>query len=96
MMFFSTYTGKKSEEAIGLGDQDFCWNQYAHIYREHELDALAGKHYSIVSPGVDYFGEESLFLQTKIQKNDDQGNISGVILSSHGSLDPPLKNFSTY
>ena len=87
---FLTYVGKKIEEVIGRRDQDFCWNQYVNVYRDHELDALGGNHYSIISPGVDCFGKESLFLQTKIQKKDNQGDVIGIICQAMEILDSSL------
>jgi DNA-binding CsgD family transcriptional regulator len=76
---FVEYAGVKSEDDIlGRTDCDFPWQQYADIYRAHELDALAGNNYSTIIPLKTSRGDDLLFLHTKIGKTDDTGAIIGV------------------
>lgn len=86
---FLAYIGKTDkDEVIGQSDADFCWNQYADIYQKHELEALAGDQYSIISPGIDHAGHQGLFLQTKVQKLDQHGSVVGVICQAIEILNP--------
>ena len=47
---FSTLTGIKPSELIGLSDFDMIWRNYADFYIDHELAILAGEDYSVIEP----------------------------------------------
>ena len=73
---FLKYVGAQSPHTvIGRTDYELPWQEYAPVYRAHELDALAGDNYSTIYPIKDHAGEKRLFLHTKIQKNNTDGTI---------------------
>lgn len=62
---FLHYTGFKNDnKLLGLTDFDLPWQEFAPIYRQHELDALAGKVYQAIHPSKDFQGREILTFNT--------------------------------
>ena len=81
---------KKYDAVLGHNDQQFPWQDYADVYRKHELDAIAGNNYSIVFPGVDFKQHTSLYIHNKVQKKDDSGKILGVTCHIVEIFDPSI------
>ena len=77
------YTGHKSiDSLVGKTDYDLCWKEYADIYAAHENDGLKGSNYSIFTITKDYTGKDAVFLDTKIGKKDNTGEITTVLCRS--------------
>jgi len=88
---FLEYAGLKSaDQVLGKTDYDFPWNNYADIYRAHELDALSGNHYSTILPLKNHNDEDLIFLHTKIAKIDEHGNTVGIICRAIEIIDPSM------
>jgi hypothetical protein len=47
---FSSYSGYKPTEIIGLGDEDMPWANNKEIYINHEKDIISGLDYSVIEP----------------------------------------------
>lgn len=89
---FLEYAHVKSRDKIlGYTDYDFPWQEYADTYRAHELDALAGKNYSTLSPLKDGNGDIRFFLHNKAGKKDATGNIIGILCHAVEIFNPVLQ-----
>ena len=89
---FLEYAGISSKDKI-LGcctDYDLPWAEYADFYRAHELDAIAGNNYSAIIPFKDHKENYFLFLHTKIQKLDKNGNTSGILCHAVEIMNPDV------
>jgi DNA-binding CsgD family transcriptional regulator len=77
---FLKYTGVKSkDDIVDHTDFDFVWQEYAPLYRKHELDILSGNQYSAIIPAIDAEGNTLIFLHNKIPKVDCNQNIIGIV-----------------
>lgn len=91
---FMDYLGVKSKDKIlGKTDFDFCWAEYAPTYRQHEIDALSGNHYSTIIPMKNYKGDLLLFLHTKTSIKDKKGHITGILAQAIEILNPNIYEF---
>jgi DNA-binding CsgD family transcriptional regulator len=90
---FLEYAGMSDfDQIIGKSDYDFPWCDYADIYRAHELDALAGNNYSTIIPLKNCSGDVLLFMHTKHQKLDDNGQVVGVSCRAIEIINPDLSH----
>lgn len=86
---FLRYTGAKSkDQIIGHTDFEFVWQEYAPLYRKHELEILSGNEYSTIIPIKDSKGDTLLFLHNKTRTFDDEGNTNGLIVRAVEILNP--------
>jgi len=86
---FLQYTGAKSkDEIVGHTDFEFVWQEYAPLYRKHELDILSGNEYSAIIPVKDADNNTLLFLHNKIRTLDEKGEVDGLIVRAMEILNP--------
>lgn len=86
---FLEYTGAKSkDDIVGHTDFEFVWQEYAPLYRKHELDVLSGNEYSAIIPVKDSENNTLLFLHNKIRTFDDEGKTNGLIVRAVEILNP--------
>lgn len=95
---FVEYAGVASEDQIlGRTDEDFPWQEFAEIYRRHELDALAGNNYSIIFPAkVAHTNEYRIFLHSKAAKLDEQGTIVGLQCHALEVINPEIQQLFSH
>lgn len=86
---FLRYTGAKSkDEIIGHTDFEFVWQEYAPLYRQHEIEILNGNEYSAIIPVKDSEDNTLLFLHNKIRTTDANGKTTGLIVRAVEILNP--------
>ena len=94
---FLEYAGVNTDsKVIGFTDLELCWQDRAHLYRQHELDALAGNNYSTFIPLKLKNGDEALFMHTKSQKKDASGNVLGINCHSVEIINPNINHLFNY
>lgn len=75
---FLKYAGVNSDDkVIGRTDLDFPWQEYAKVYRMHELDAINGNTYSTIIP-LKSNKDFMLFMHTKSPRLDHNNKIIGI------------------
>ena len=90
---FLHYAGANSmDDVIGRTDYDFPWNNYADVYRKHEVEAVSGNNYSAFIPFKIHNGETLIFLHTKAQKKDKEGTIIGVSCHAVEIINPDMSH----
>lgn len=86
---FLQYTGAKSKDAIvGHTDFEFVWQEYAPLYRQHEVEILNGNEYSTIIPIKDSENNTLLFLHNKVRTVDAKGKTDGILVRAVEILNP--------
>jgi len=74
------YTGhQQTNEVLGKTDFDFRWAEFAHLYTQHERDALNNKIYPALYPICNYEGKEGLVIIHRIPLFDNLAQPKGVL-----------------
>ncbi len=85
------YVKAKSDDVfLGKTDCDLPWGVHAEIFRQHELDAIAGNNYSMLYPITSPDGDDSLFLHSKAARKDEKNTVVGVSCSIIEVINPDV------
>lgn len=78
------------DDIIGKTDHELPWHEFADLYRAHEEDAIAGKHYSAIMPIKIYNGDIKLFLHTKVSNLDENGKVKSILCRAVEIINPNM------
>ena len=86
---FLHYSGAKSkDDVVGHTDFEFVWQEYAFLYRQHEIEVMDGNEYSAIIPIKDAKKSTLLFLHNKIRTINEKGKTNGLIVHAVEILNP--------
>jgi len=86
---FLSYIGFNDiERLMGLDDFDLAWQDYAPLYRKHEVDVLNQNCYSIILPSQDISGRQFMAFINKVPTFNQENEVSGVACFNMEIINP--------
>jgi len=86
---FLQYVGFSNKDKIlGCTDFDLSWENYAPLYRQHEIDVMNNNPYSVIFPSQDITGRKFVAFINKAPTFNDNNEVDGVACYNMEVINP--------